>query len=157
MGRALRALAESRKAAALLGIDVEGLFRMTSVIASLLGGVAGVLIALYTNAVFPQMGQPMLHKGIAVVILGGMGDIRGALLGGFFLGFAEVFSVAYIGSTMRDAVAFGLLFAISAASARKVCSAKPRSGGLDRTPCGLSRFKFKFKVERGVRQAAVRI
>lgn len=112
MGCALRALAESRKAAALLGIDVEGLFRMTSVIAALLGGVAGVLIALYTNAVFPQMGQPMLHKGIAVVILGGMGDIRGALLGGFFLGCAEVFSVAYIGSTMRDAVAFGLLFAI---------------------------------------------
>ena len=112
MGCALRALAESRKAAALLGIDVEGLFRMTSVIAAALGGVAGVLIALYTNAVFPQMGQPMLHKGIAVVILGGMGDIRGALLGGFFLGCAEVFSVAYIGSTMRDAVAFGLLFAI---------------------------------------------
>jgi branched-chain amino acid transport system permease protein len=112
MGAALRALAESRKAAALLGIDVEGLFRMTSVIAASLGGVAGVLIALYTNAVFPQMGQPMLHKGIAVVILGGMGDIRGALLGGFFLGCAEVFSVAYIGSSMRDAVAFGLLFAI---------------------------------------------
>lgn len=112
MGAALRALAESRKAAALLGIHVEGLFRMTSVIAALLGGVAGVLIALYTNAVFPQMGQPILHKGIAVVILGGMGDIRGALLGGFFLGCAEVFSVAYIGSTMRDAVAFGLLFAI---------------------------------------------
>jgi len=112
MGTALRALAESRKAAALLGIDVEGLFRLTSVIEALLGGVAGVLIALYTNAVFPQMGQPMLHKGIAVVILGGMGDIRGALLGGFFLGCAEVFSVAYIGSSMRDAVAFGLLFAI---------------------------------------------
>jgi branched-chain amino acid transport system permease protein len=111
-GRALRAVAESPKAAALLGIDVESHFRATSVIAAALGGVAGVLIALYTNAVFPHMGQPMLHKGIAVVILGGMGDIRGALIGGFFLGFAEVFSVAYIGSTMRDAVAFGLLFAI---------------------------------------------
>jgi branched-chain amino acid transport system permease protein len=112
VGCALRALAESPKAAAMLGINVEGLFRLTSVIASLLGGAAGVLIALYANAVFPLMGQPMLHKGIAVVILGGLGDIRGALLGGFFLGFAEVFSVAYIGSTMRDAVAFGLLFAI---------------------------------------------
>jgi branched-chain amino acid transport system permease protein len=112
MGCALRGLAESRKAAALLGIHVEAIFRMTSVLAALLGGMAGVLIALYTNAVFPQMGQPMLHKGIAIVILGGMGDIRGALLGGFFLGFAEVFSIAYIGSTMRDAVAFGLLFAI---------------------------------------------
>ena len=112
VGCALRAVAESSKAAALVGIDVERFFRFTSVLASMLGGMAGVLIALYTNAVFPFMGQPMLHKGIAVVILGGMGDIRGALLGGFFLGFAEVFSVAYIGSTMRDAVAFGLLFAI---------------------------------------------
>ena len=112
VGWALRGLAESPKAAALLGVNVEGYFRATAVTASLLGGVAGVLIALYSNAVFPGMGQPMLHKGIAVVILGGMGDVRGALLGGFFLGFAEVFSVAYIGSTMRDAVAFGLLFAI---------------------------------------------
>ncbi len=112
VGWALRGLAESPKAAALLGVNVEGYFRATAVLASLLGGVAGVLIALYSNSVFPSMGQPMLHKGIAVVILGGMGDVRGALLGGFFLGFAEVFSVAYIGSTMRDAVAFGLLFAI---------------------------------------------
>jgi len=112
IGRALRAVAESPKAAALLGVDVDGLSRATSVIGSLLGGVAVVLIALYTNSVYPHMGQPMLNKGIAVVILGGMGDVRGALLGGFFLGFAEVLSVAYIGSTMRDAVAFGLLFAI---------------------------------------------
>jgi branched-chain amino acid transport system permease protein len=112
VGCALRGLAESPRAAALLGVNVEKLLRATSVIASVLGGAAGVLIALYTNSVFPHMGQPMLHKGIAVVILGGMGDIRGALIGGFFLGFAEVFSVAYIGSTMRDAVAFGLLFII---------------------------------------------
>jgi branched-chain amino acid transport system permease protein len=111
-GWAVRGLAESPKAAALLGVNVEGYFRATAVLASALGGIAGVLISLYSNAVFPSMGQPMLHKGIAVVILGGMGDIRGALLGGFFLGFAEVFSVAYIGSNMRDAVAFGLLFAI---------------------------------------------
>jgi branched-chain amino acid transport system permease protein len=112
LGRALRAIAESPKAAALLGINVEGLFYMTSATAAALGGVSGVLIALYSNAVFPLMGQPMLHKGIAVIILGGMGDIRGALIGGLFLGFAEVMSVAYIGSTMRDAVAFGLLFLV---------------------------------------------
>jgi len=112
IGRALRGLAESPKAATLLGVNVEGLFLATSVISSILGGVAGVLIALYTNSVFPNMGQPMLHKGIAVVILGGMGDVRGALIGGFFLGFAEVLSIAYIGSNMRDAVAFGLLFCV---------------------------------------------
>ena len=112
LGRALRAIAESPKAAALLGINVEGLFFLTSFTAAAIGGVSGVLIALYSNAVFPLMGQPMLHKGIAVIILGGMGDIRGALIGGLFLGFAEVMSVAYIGSTMRDAVAFGLLFIV---------------------------------------------
>ena len=112
LGRALRAIAESPKAAALLGINVEGLFYLTSATAAALGGVSGVLIALYSNAVFPLMGQPMLHKGIAVVIIGGMGDVRGALIGGFFLGFAEVLTIAYIGSTMRDAVAVGLLFIV---------------------------------------------
>ena len=112
LGRALRAIAESPKAAYLLGINVEGLFFLTSFAAAALGGLAGVLIGLYSNAVFPLMGQPMLHKGIAVIILGGMGDIRGAMLGGLFLGFAEVLSVAYIGSDMRDAVAFGLLFLV---------------------------------------------
>ncbi|MDE2394928.1 MAG: branched-chain amino acid ABC transporter permease [Burkholderiales bacterium] len=112
LGRALRAIAESPRAAALLGINVEGLFRLTSFVAAGLGGVAGVLIGLYSNALFPLMGQPVMHKGIAVIILGGMGDIRGAMLAGLFLGFAEVLSVAYIGSTMRDAVAFGLLFLV---------------------------------------------
>jgi branched-chain amino acid transport system permease protein len=111
-GRALRAIAESPKAAWLLGINVERLFLVTSAAAAALGGLSGVMIGLYSNAVFPLMGEPMLHKGIAVIILGGMGDILGAMLGGLFLGFAEVLSVAYIGSTMRDAVAFGLLFII---------------------------------------------
>ena len=112
LGRALRAIAESPKAAYLVGINVEGLFMLTSFIAAGLGGVAGVMIGLYSNAIFPLMGQPMLQKGVAVIILGGMGDIRGALFAGLFLGFAEVLSVAYVGSTMRDAVAFGLLFLI---------------------------------------------
>ena len=112
LGRALRAIAESPKAAALLGIPVEKLFYLTSFMAGFLGGIAGVLVGLSFNAISPFMGQPMLHKGIAVIILGGMGDIRGALLGGLFLGFAEVFSVAYISSDFRDAIAFGLLFLI---------------------------------------------
>ena len=112
LGRALRAIAESPKAAWLLGINVEWLFIITSFVAAGLGGVAGTLVGVYSNALFPLMGKAMLEKGIAVIILGGMGDIRGALIGGLFLGFAEVLSVAYIGSSMRDAVAFGLLFLI---------------------------------------------
>ena len=112
LGRALRAISESPKAAWLLGIPVERLFHATSFVAASLGGIAGVLIALDFNAITPGMGQPMLHKGIAVIILGGMGDIRGALIGGLFLGFAEVISKAYLSSQMGDAVAFGLLFLI---------------------------------------------
>jgi branched-chain amino acid transport system permease protein len=112
IGRALRAIAESPKAAYLLGINVEGLFYLTSFAAAAVGGAAGVLVGLSFNAISPFMGQPMLHKGIAVIILGGMGDIRGALIGGLFLGFAEVLTVAYISSDFRDAVAFGLLFLI---------------------------------------------
>ena len=112
LGRAMRAIAESPKAAYLLGINVEGLFYLTSFAAAGLGGLAGVLIGLYSNALFPLMGQPMLHKGIAVIILGGLGDVRGAMLGGLFLGLAEVLSIAYIGSDMRDAVAFGFLFLV---------------------------------------------
>ena len=112
LGRALRAIAESPKAAWLLGINVERLFHITSFVAAALGGIAGVLIGLDFNAITPQMGQPILHKGIAVIILGGMGDIRGALIGGLFLGFAEVLSKAYLSSQMGDAVAFGLLFLI---------------------------------------------
>ncbi|MBI4912565.1 MAG: branched-chain amino acid ABC transporter permease [Acidobacteria bacterium] len=112
LGRALRAIAESPRSASLLGINVEGLFHATSFVAAALGGVAGVLIGLNFNAITPLMGQPILHKGIAVIILGGMGDIRGALLAGLFLGFAEVMSKAYLSSQMGDAVAFGLLFLI---------------------------------------------
>lgn len=112
LGRALRAIAESPKAASLMGINVEGLFHLTSFAAAALGGIAGALIGLNFNAITPVMGQPILHKGIAVIILGGMGDIRGALIGGLFLGFAEVMSKAYLSSQMGDAVAFGLLFLI---------------------------------------------
>jgi branched-chain amino acid transport system permease protein len=58
------------------------------------------------------MGGPIMHRGIAVIILGGMGDIRGAVLGGLILGFAEIMSVAYLSSDYRDAISFGLLFII---------------------------------------------
>jgi branched-chain amino acid transport system permease protein len=111
-GRALRAVAESAKAAHLLGIHVQGIFMATAAMAAGLGGLAGVFVGLYSNAIFPQMGQAVLHKGIAVIILGGMGDIRGAMFAGLFLGLAEVLAVAYIGSAVRDAVAFSLLFGI---------------------------------------------
>lgn len=111
-GKAVRAVAENPRTASLLGIDVEQVFRRVAFIAAAFGGAAGVLIGLSFNAVSPFMGQPILPKGIAVIILGGMGDVRGAMIGGLLLGLIEVMSVAYFSSDLRDALAFGLLFLI---------------------------------------------
>jgi branched-chain amino acid transport system permease protein len=112
LGKAARAVAENPQTSYLLGINVEGVFRLISFTAAALGGGAGVLIGLSFNAVSPFMGQPLMPKGIAVIILGGMGDMRGAMVGGLFLGVAEVMGVAYFSSDYRDAIAFGLLFLI---------------------------------------------
>lgn len=112
LGKAVRAVAENAQTSYLLGIDVDGIFRLVSFVAAALGGGAGVLIGLSFNAIFPFMGQPLLPKGVAVIILGGMGDVRGAMAGGLFLGMVEVMSVAYLSSGYRDAIAFGLLFLI---------------------------------------------
>jgi len=111
-GLAVRAVAENPRTANLLGIPVEKVFQGISFAASALGGAAGVLTGINFNAIHTFMGGPILHRGIAVIILGGMGDIRGALLGGLILGFSEVLSVAYLSSDFRDAVSFGLLFLI---------------------------------------------
>jgi branched-chain amino acid transport system permease protein len=85
---------------------------MTVMLASGLGAVAGVLIGLAFNAVEPTMGIPMGFKGLAVLILGGLGNITGAMLGGLIVGLAEVFSVAYGASSYREAVAFGLIIVL---------------------------------------------
>ncbi len=111
-GKAVRAVAENSRTGALLGIPVERVYQFTMIISSSFGGAAGVLTGLNFNTIHTFMGGPILHRGIAVIILGGMGDIRGAMAGGLILGFAEVLSVAYISSDFRDAVSFGLLFLI---------------------------------------------
>lgn len=112
LGRAMRAVAENPKAARLLGIDVERVTVITFMLSSALGAAAGILFALAFNSIRVEMGLAIELKGLAVIIVGGMGSLPGALLGGLALGLAEVFSVARIGSGWRDAVAFGLLFAI---------------------------------------------
>ncbi|HEX3245529.1 MAG TPA: branched-chain amino acid ABC transporter permease [Chloroflexota bacterium] len=112
-GAAMRAVAENERAARILGINVERTILVTFAIASALGGAAGVLYSLAFNAANPDMGRAMELKGLAVIILGGMGSIPGAVLGGFILGLVEVMSVAITGqSSYRDAIAFAALFLI---------------------------------------------
>ena len=74
--------------------------------ASALGGIAGILVGMSFNSVNPQMGLSMGLKGLAIIILGGMGNVKGAMAGGLILGLAETLVVAYGDSGYRDAIAF---------------------------------------------------
>ena len=95
LGRSIRAVAEDRVAAALLGVDIERTIAATFFIASALGGAAGVLVGLQYNSVSVDMGGSDRAQGLAVIILGGMGSITGAVIGGFVIGAVETLAVAY--------------------------------------------------------------
>jgi branched-chain amino acid transport system permease protein len=113
IGKAIRTVAENERAAMLLGVNVNGIIAFTFFISSALGGAAGILYGLYFDALAPDMGRSIELKGLAVIILGGMGSIPGAILGGLAFGLSEVLTVAISGtSNLRDAVAFTVLFAI---------------------------------------------
>jgi len=112
MGKAMRATSESLYTAGLVGINVNRITFITFGVASALGGVAGVLLGLNFNAISPLMGKMVGLKGLTIIILGGMGNITGAMVGGLFLGFVEVLSVGYLTSSYRDAVAFALMFLV---------------------------------------------
>jgi branched-chain amino acid transport system permease protein len=112
LGRAIRAVAEDRIAAALLGIDLERTIAATFFIASALGGLAGILTALQYNSVQVDMGGQIELKGLAVIVLGGMGSITGAVIGGFVIGMVETLAVAVGLSEWRDAISYGVMFLI---------------------------------------------
>jgi branched-chain amino acid transport system permease protein len=112
LGRSIRAVAQDRVAAALLGVDLERTIAATFFIASALGGAAGVLSAIQYNAVSVDMGGSIELKGLAVIILGGMGSITGAVIGGFLIGAVETLAVAFGLSEWRDALTFGVMFVI---------------------------------------------
>lgn len=112
MGQSMRAVAFNTVTASRLGIHVDSVIMQTFFIAGALAGAAGVLLGLAFNSISPFMGGPMNLKGLTVIVLGGLGNIEGAVLGGFILAFSEVMSVAYLSSDLRDAVSFILLFII---------------------------------------------
>ncbi len=105
-GRALRATAENLATAGLLGVDTNLMITATVVIASAMGGVAGVLVGMAFNYINNQIGLSMGLKGLAIIIFGGMGSVYGAMAGGLILGIAETLVVAYGDSGYRDSIAF---------------------------------------------------
>lgn len=108
-GLAMRALAENSDAAELMGVDTGSIMRRVSFVSGALGGAAGVLIGLEYNAIAPYMGEAMTLKGFAVIILGGLGDIGGALAAGLLIGVLEALTAGYLSSVYKDAVGFLLL------------------------------------------------
>ncbi len=112
LGQAMRAVAFNNRVAGLLGINVGGIYRITFFLAGALAGAAGVLFGLAYNSMTPFMGDAVALKGLTVIVLGGLGNISGAVVGGFVVAALEVFSIAAGGSNYRDAIVFALLFII---------------------------------------------
>jgi branched-chain amino acid transport system permease protein len=118
LGRQIRAVAESGLAARVLGVNVDRVVAASFFISSALGGAAGVLFGLAFNSISPDVGRSVELKGLAVIIVGGMGSMAGAVTAGFALGLLEVLTVARFGSSYRDAVSFAALFLVLIARPR---------------------------------------
>ncbi|WP_420997350.1 branched-chain amino acid ABC transporter permease [Cupriavidus sp. 30B13] len=111
-GLAIRTMAFKPSVAQLVGVPVARLRLLTYFITGALAGAAGVQLGVLYDAVSPFMGENILLKGLSALILGGLGHVPGAAIGGLVLGLTEVYSVAYLQSSLRDAVAFGAIFLV---------------------------------------------
>jgi len=128
LGTAIRAASENIQVAAILGVNVDTVVILSFAIASALAGIAGVLVGLNFNAISPFMGTDMAVKGFAIMLIGGLGSIYGAMAGGLILGVVEVLSVAYLATTYRDAFVFILMILILLVRPRGLFSAVVESG-----------------------------
>ncbi len=109
LGKAMRATAADWEAAEMMGISVNLVIILTFAIGSSLGAVAGILFAINYNSIDPYMGFNAGMKAFAAAVLGGIGNIYGAMIGGIFLGIFEGVAAAYVSSMYRDAFAFAVL------------------------------------------------
>jgi len=112
IGAAIRAVAIDQGAAKLVGIDVNRIISIVFLIGPALGGAAGVMVGLYYGQITYDMGMSYGLKAFIAAILGGIGNIPGAMLGGLLLGVFEALGTAYFEAGWKDAFAFGLLILI---------------------------------------------
>ena len=111
-GKALRSTALDNEAARLMGINTNHVISMTFAIGSGLAAIGGFLVAAQYDAIYPTMSQSVGNKALAAAILGGIGNIPGAMVGGILIGIAESLGATYISSQYRDAVAFIVLILV---------------------------------------------
>jgi branched-chain amino acid transport system permease protein len=112
VGKAMQAVSFNHTAASLMGIPVDRIITFTFVLGSMLAAAAGVLVALQNPKIDPLMGIMPGLKAFVAAVLGGIGNIPGAVLGGLVMGIAEVMVVGYLSPSYRDAIAFVLLILI---------------------------------------------
>jgi branched-chain amino acid transport system permease protein len=111
-GRAMRALSHDREVASLMGIPVDGIISFTFIVGAALAGLGGILYGFAYPQINVFMGIMPGIKSFIAAVLGGIGIIHGAVLGGLIIGVSEVFVSAFISSTLRDGVIFFILFLV---------------------------------------------
>ena len=108
-GKAMRAVAEDKDTASLMGIDVNWIILTTFVIGSALAAAAGVMVGVYYTQIDHMMGFTPGIKAFTAAVLGGIGNVVGAMLGGYFLGIVEALGVLIMPAEYKDVISFGLL------------------------------------------------
>jgi branched-chain amino acid transport system permease protein len=111
-GRQVRAVAINPRASALLGINSRSVFSITFFIAGAMAAIAGVMIALSFNSIQFMMGEPYMLKAFVVVVLGGLGNLAGAVVASLLLGVAQAMAAAYLPPGMADILIFATLFVV---------------------------------------------
>ncbi|MGE5278975.1 MAG: branched-chain amino acid ABC transporter permease [Acidobacteriota bacterium] len=111
-GKAMRAVSFNLDTAKLMGISTDRIIAITFALGSALAAAAGVLIGMQIPKIDPLMGILYGLKAFVAAVLGGIGNIPGAVLGGLLIGISEVMVVGYLSSTYRDAIAFGILILV---------------------------------------------
>jgi branched-chain amino acid transport system permease protein len=112
MGKAMRAVSQNATVAAMMGINIDKVISFTFILGSSLAGVASVLVGMRYPKIEPLMGMMMGTKAFVAAVLGGIGSLPGAVLGGLIMGLSEEMVVGYLASTYKDALSFGILIFI---------------------------------------------
>jgi branched-chain amino acid transport system permease protein len=112
LGKSMRAVASDREAAEMLGVDVNRTIMLTFFIGSAMAGIAGVMSGLAFNQITNTIGFLAGLKAFTAAVVGGIGSIPGAMIGGIFIGLCESFTQTYISSQYSDLIVFGILIAV---------------------------------------------
>jgi branched-chain amino acid transport system permease protein len=111
-GKAMRAVAQNKTMASLAGINVNRVIAYTFALAGAMGGAAGIMVSAYYNSLYPTMGYLAGVKAFAAAVLGGIGSVPGAMLGGVVLGIAEALGAGYLSSLYRDGISYGVMIIV---------------------------------------------